>query len=137
MERGLPEAITKFESFLRNVGLMCQRREGPDPKFFGNQLIQYGDNSIGLRIVSDRSEWTISTSDAAGRPEEWYDADLVREMLAGRHDGALSLVDQVAFFEHNWPEIKIRFSADRRSETRSQLAALGTARSKRLFGWPA
>ncbi len=136
MESNAPEKIARFETFLHSVGLVCQRREGPDPKFFGNQVIQYGDGSVGLRIVSDRSEWTVSVSDAAGRPDKWYDSDLLRDLLYGERDDALPLDDQISLFERNWTDIVGRFTADRRRETHAQLAALGTARSKRLFGWP-
>jgi hypothetical protein len=66
MDPGLPKVIAEFVNVLEMRGMARQRCEGPDPVFFGNRMLQYGNRNLGVRLILDRSIWTIDVADIAG-----------------------------------------------------------------------
>ena len=127
-----PAAIRDFEAFLQEAGLVCQRR-GEDQAAFGNKLLQYGSPNIGVRIVSDRGTWSVEIAEVVTRPDEWYDAAILRDLLVGRGEDVLSLSDQIKIIETSWPVLIERFCPAHREDTHRQLALLRKERSKRRF----
>ena len=79
--------------------------------------------------------WIVYVSDVAGRPDEWYDVALIRDLLVGPGEDVLSLADQVRIVEDNWAAIKLSFGTSRRQETHARLAHLYDERlDRRLPG---
>jgi hypothetical protein len=128
----IPEPVTRFEAFLEEQGLACQSCKGPDLAFFGNTCLQYGNDFVRIRLVSDRSLWTVGVADAA-RPDEWYDVGILRDLLVGLGEDVLPLSEQIAFIRTNWQAILDRFNPWQREETHARLSALRMDRVKRLF----
>jgi hypothetical protein len=118
------DQILELEAFLERNGLVCQRREGPDPNSFGNRVVQYGNSDIGVRLVLDRGIWSVAVADLVGRRGDWYDAAILRDLLFGASGKALSLPDRIQLIKENWLEIVARFRSDRRDKTHGELAAL-------------
>lgn len=133
MQQTLPEPITDFESFLASKGLDCQRREGPDSALFGNRLLQFGNERVGVRLILDRGVWTVEVSDAIGQPEEWYDGALLCSLLLGPEKEVMSVADQIACLKSKWSEIKRYFDPPQREDTHSRLSLLRKERARRLF----
>ena len=123
MSLNWPEAIRDFEAFLQEVGLVCKRRV-EDQEAFGNKLLQYGSPNIGVRIVSDRGTWSVEIAEVVTRPDEWYDAAILRDLLVGHGEDVLSLADQIKIVETNWPALVDRFSPLHQQDTHRQIARL-------------
>lgn len=100
---------------------------------FGDRLQEYASPTLAVRVVRDRGQWSIDVSDREGRPDEWYDAALLRDLLGGGGNDVLTFPEQVAVVERHWKEIAVRFGADRREETHARLAALRRERMERRF----
>ena len=133
MQETLPEPIMDFELFLVSKGMDCQRREGPDSAVFGNRLLQFGNERVGVRLVLDRSAWTVQVSDAIGHPQEWYDGALLCSFLLGTEKEAILVAEQVACLKANWSTILSCFDPTQREDTHSRLSLLRKERAKRLF----
>lgn len=132
MRSVLPESIVEFVSFLEGKGLVCQSRNGPDPVFFGNTLLQYGNDIVRIRLASDRSVWAVDIADA-GQPDEWYDVAIIRDLLVGSGEDILPLPDQITFIRTNWQAILDCFNPVQCKETHARLSSLRMERAKRLF----
>lgn len=132
METTWPSIVQDFESFLRERGLVLQRRFY-DEQTFGNKLLQYGNDSLALRVVLDRDDWSVRVTEVVSKPRKWYDTELLRDLLMGRGEDALSLAAQIEFIQTNWAGIAERFSPERREESHTKLAQLGLERAQRLF----
>ncbi len=50
---------------------------------FGDRLQEYASPTLALRVVRDRGQWSVDVCDRDGRPDEWYDAALLRDLLDG------------------------------------------------------
>lgn len=131
MNLSLPQEIVVFETFLIGKGLTCQRREGPDRRFFGNRILQYGDDTIGIQLLLDRSIWSIDLADVMSPPDKWYDVATMRDLLLGHGEDVLSLTDQIACIQANWQAIIERFSPQYAADTHARLALLREERTKR------
>jgi hypothetical protein len=125
-----PKEIVDFEVFLEDAGLVCRRCVYPDA--FGNKILDCRGSRIAARAVSDRGRWRVEVADAA-RPDEWYDAAILRDLLRGRGPDALSLADKLQIIEENWPAIVACFDRTRRGGTHARLAALRKERLKRIL----
>jgi hypothetical protein len=126
-----PKAVVDFEAFLRRAGLMCRCRK--EFEAFDNKLAQYDNASIGVRVECDRSIWITAVADIAARPDEWYDAAILRDLLVGLGEDVLSFPDQIRIVRMNWPLIVSCFGHARREDTHVRLAILRRERLKRLF----
>lgn len=100
---------------------------------FGDRLQEYANPTLALRVVRDRGQWSVDVSDREGRPDEWYDAALLRDLLEGGGGDVLTFPEQVAVVEREWTEIVVRFAPDRREETHARLAVLRRERGGRVF----
>ncbi len=127
----VPDAVMQFEEYLKSKGLRRQRREKRPS--FGDTFIQYADNSVAVRIFSERGIWFVDISDVAGRPQEWYDAGIIRDLIVGHEKDGMPLADQIEVFTHNWDAILDRFAPPQREKTYSRLATLEQERAKRMF----
>jgi hypothetical protein len=114
-----PEAISIFEEFLSGQGLACLRRDA-DPEARG-KLLQYGSAMIGVRMVFDQRVWHVEAASVSSRPDEWYDAVILRDFLLGGQAGdVLPLDQQIDTIRQNWPAILIAFGPMRRVDTHSR-----------------
>lgn len=128
----IPQTVANLELFLKERGLICQSRKGPDPVFFGNTCLHYRDNFICIRLASDRGFWTVNVADAA-RSDVWYDIGILRDFLIGHGEDILPLPDQVAFIRTNWQAVLGCFNQDQREKTHAQLSEMMVDRAKRRF----
>ncbi|HTV48620.1 MAG TPA: hypothetical protein VMG59_09275 [Phycisphaerae bacterium] len=134
MDADLLNILEGFESFLKRSGLVCQRREGPDPIFFGNRVIQYsGEGYIAIRITLDRSQWLVDIGDNSIHTIAWHDVAIIRDLLFGQGEDVLSFAKQVEFVELNWQMIVNCFIPAQMKETSEKLTLLKKERMKRLF----
>ena len=129
MDSVWPTAVTDFEAFLKKEGLVCRERE--IAKSFDNKFVQYENANIGVRVVCDRSFWSVEIADIAGRPDEWYDTAIVRDLILGLGEDVLKLPEQIKIIEANWSTILDRFSAAKRADTYARLKHLENERMKR------
>lgn len=123
--------VQEFEAFLVQQGLSRTRRE--ESGSFDNKFVEYSDGRVAVRVVCEKSVWHVLVSDAVARPEEWYDAAVIRDLLGGRGKDILPLSSQIAIVETNWQAIRSRFSTKQRDDSHAQLDLLRRARVKRLF----
>lgn len=100
---------------------------------FGDRLQEYASPTLAVRVIRDRGQWSLDVSDREGRPDAWYDAALLRDLLGGGGNDVLTFPEQVAVVEQGWKEIAERFAADRREETHARLAALREQRARPLL----
>lgn len=126
-----PDKFGRFEEFLSAQGLSCQRRE-TTPRY-GEKLAQYGNGRIAVRILSERGVWWAEVADIAGRPDEWYDAAIVRDLIKGRGEDVLPITEQMRIIEDNWSAIADAFAPANREETHKRLDILRNERAKRRF----
>lgn len=131
MDTTWPKVVADFETFLQKVGMACRRHE--DQAVFGNKILQCENANIEVRVVSDRDVWFVEVADIVTRPNEWYDAAILRDLLLGRGEDVLSLTDQVEIVETNWPAIVGHFSSAQREDTHARLALLRRERAERRF----
>lgn len=131
MNHTWPTTVAAFEVFLEKAGLMRQRCE--EQPAFNNKVLQYGNATIGVRVVSDRGIWYAELADVASHPSEWYDAAILRDLLLGCGEDVLPLDDQIAFFETRLPAILDRFSPAQSADTHKRLAELRRDRAERRF----
>ena len=99
---------------------------------FGDRLMEYASPTLALRLVRDKGQWSVDVSDREGRPDEWYDAALLRNLLEGEGGDVLTFAEQVTVVESRWKEIAGAFGPERRGETHARLAALRKERLQRL-----
>ena len=126
----MPKEIADFEAFLGKNGLILRRRE--EQPVFSDKMILYGNLDISVRIVSDRGIWYVEVADGA-RPDEWYDAAIIRDLFGCHGEDVLSLADQVRIIQMNWQSIVDGFGFVNRENTHVRLDALRKARAKRRF----
>lgn len=129
--RTWPPEAGRVDEFTSWAGLKPTRHHVSGS--FGDRLQEYASLTLAVRVVRDKGQWSIDVSDRAGRPDEWYDAALLRDLLDGGGSDVLTFPEQVAVVEHAWNDIAVRFSAERREQTHTRLAALRTERAARLF----
>jgi hypothetical protein len=125
-----PEALGAFEDFLKGKGLVCECR-GTVPRY-KEKLALYGNDKIAVRVLSERGVWFADVADIAARPDEWYDAEILRYLVTGR-DEALSIAEQLRAIEENWVAILDSFTPVHRDETHKRLEVLRKERSRRMF----
>jgi len=104
---------------------------------FGDALIDFASNTIGWRLVRDRSQIFLDCRPAQGKHKdwEWYSADVVIRLISGqRVQSAVLTQDMANWFESNLSEIEWRFSDERLEETIRELKKLERLRAKELFG---
>jgi hypothetical protein len=127
-ESAWPAPVAGFENFLNDAGLTCLRRETES----GGKLLQYGSAIIGLRLAFDGCAWLVEVAGIGSRPDEWYDAAVLRDLLAGGQSAdALPLAQQIEFVRANWRAIVRAFDPIRRADTHMRLAFLRWDRVKR------
>lgn len=129
--RTWPPETGRVDEFTSWAGLKPTRHQVSGS--FGDRLQEYASPSLALRVVRDKGQWSVDVSDREGRPDEWYDAALLRDILEGGGSDVLTFEEQVAVVERGWKEIAVRFAPDRRDETHARLAALRQKRSERRF----
>jgi len=125
------EKFPAFEDFLKEKGLSCQRR-GTVPRY-GEKLAQYGNDKIAVRVWSERGIWFADIADIVGRPNEWYDSAIIRDLVKGRGEDVLPITEQMRIIEENWPAIADAFAPEHREQTNHQLNAMRKERAKRRF----
>ena len=126
-----PEALPEFEEFLKASGLDCQKR-GAVPRY-GEKLALYGNGRIAVRVWSERGRWFLDVGDTWGRPDEWYDAALIRDLVSDGGDDILPIAEQIKVIQNNWPSIIEAFGPDRSGQSHERLASLRLQRVPRLF----
>jgi hypothetical protein len=131
MTENWPNELPTFELFLREKGLVCRRR-GRIPRY-GEHLALYGDGKISVRVLSEKGQWFTEVADNAGRPEEWYDAAILRDLVQGSGEDVLSLAEQMKVIEDNWSAITNAFRPEHREHTHQHLGLLRKQRAKRRF----
>src|SRR5579863_6740386 len=131
MSSNWPKEIEDLETFLRNEGFECERREYP--KMFGNKILQCKARGVAVQAVSDRGVWSVYVADIEGRPGHWYFVSTLRDLIVGSGKEVLSLAEQVDLIKANWAAIVANFSPESREETHSRLEALGKERARRMF----
>jgi hypothetical protein len=94
-------------------------------------LLQYGNSRIAERIVSDRHKWYVEVAEPVTRPDEWYDAAIVRDLLVGSGEDVLSLTEQINFIQTNWAAIVDCFGPAHREDSHNRLALLRKERVRR------
>jgi hypothetical protein len=124
-----PRKVTDFENFLKTRGLVCQRRE--EEPYFSNKVLQYGDATVRVRVVSDRGIWFVEVDSPDPVSNEWYDTALLRDLLIGLGKDELTLEEQVDFIQVNWLSIVNLFALAAREQTASRLASLRQERVRR------
>jgi hypothetical protein len=103
-EPAWPEPVAGFEEFLKGAGLTCLRRETDSES--GGKLLQYGSAIVGVRLIFDRCAWLVEVAGVGSRPDEWYDAAVLRDLLAGGQSAdTLPLAQQIEFVGANWRAI--------------------------------
>ncbi len=120
-----------LDEFARRIGLKPSRNEMSAS--FGDRLLEYASPTLAVRVVRDKGQWSIDVSDREGRPDESYDAALLRDLIEGRGEDVLAFPEQVAVVERGWKEIALRFGAARRDETHARLGVLRKERMQRMF----
>ena len=129
MNPNFPKAVLNFEYFLREVGLVCERRE--QLPTFGESVVQYGSARIRVRVASDRGVWYVEIADVAAEKMGWYDAALLRDLLVGPGEDVLPLVDQIKFLEKYWSSILECFREGHAEATHTALESLRNNRAIR------
>src|SRR6266436_4042968 len=110
-----PAAVSSFQDFLASAGLSLMHRE--EQPTLSNKLGQYGGACIGVRVVADMGVWYVEVADIGGRPNEWYDGALLRDLLIGRGPDVLPIEEQVQLIEQCWPRIATLFDETQRATT--------------------
>jgi hypothetical protein len=123
-----------FARFLAGAGFRLVYRNTSSPHF-GNVLVTYANSAMKVRIVRDRSNWTLEVADPSNDDlGGGYDMWLFQELLLGiRSDNGMSIDEKVAFFKQHLPRIVDAMSGDKAKDTMSKLDELGLARFKRLI----
>jgi hypothetical protein len=128
-ESAWPEPIRAFEEFLKSADLTCLRRETDAAA--GGKFLHYGSVIVGVRFVFDGCAWLAEVAGVPSQPGEWYDAALLRDLLAGGQSAdALPLAQQIEFVRANWQAIVRALGPDRIHDTRMRLAFLRLVRGK-------
>ena len=119
----LTESLTALADQLEAAGF--RRRESPpDRENFGNQVIDFTKGRLRVRLVLDRSTWTIEVGD--------YDPDVWRAALEGVDPNEPSPLDaQAEWVRANLDTLR-RAACDR--STRRRLDEIATARAQHWFG---
>ena len=99
-----PDGLGAFEIFLKSRGLICQYRQIVMP--CREKLMQYEDESIGIRMLSEKGKWFTEVADLGGKPGEWYDAKIIGNLIGdpnseGPVDKALPIDAQLTIIEDN------------------------------------
>jgi hypothetical protein len=129
-EPAWPASITAFEEFLKGAGLKCLRRETDLES--GGKLLQYGSAIVGVRLIFDGRAWLVEMAGVGSRLDEWYDAAVLRDLLAGGQSAdTLPLAQQIEFVGANWHAIVRAFDPIRRADAHMRLAFLRCERVKR------
>ena len=124
-----PKEAAEFKSFLTNVGLDLQFEQ--ESAAFGDRLIQYANERISVRMISDRGVWFIEVSDPSYETGDWYDVALFRDLLCGPGGEVLTLSEQAHFVRENWQSVLSSFESDNRNLTHARLGALRRERAER------
>jgi hypothetical protein len=111
--------------------MVFQRRE--ILQAFGDQLLEYSNRNMRVRVASDRGIWSVVIADADRLPQTWYDAAILRDLLVGPGNNVLSLAEQIGVIEAAWPAIVECFDPAHRADTHARLASLRQSRARRLF----
>ncbi|MDQ2834433.1 MAG: hypothetical protein M3Y50_11925 [Acidobacteriota bacterium] len=126
-----PRVVDDFAKFLTDAGLQFQTRK--EEAVFSNKTLQYGGQSINVRIVSEKGVWYVEIADASHQSNEWYDAAILRDLILGPGEDVLSLQSQIEIIETNWAAINSLFSPSQEKHTHPRLAILREERAKRRF----
>jgi hypothetical protein len=130
MTSGWPQAVLDFGVFLRER-LAVERQD--ERAAFGDRLLQFGDDHIRVRAVSERGIWYVELAGGSQGFPEWFDAALVRSSLLGEERDILSLGDQIEFVQGNWAKIVEMFSQKQIEGTQIRLDRLRSERANRRF----
>jgi hypothetical protein len=133
MSSSQSNALAEFERFLIKEHFVLQTRF-EDEGHFGNTVIAYANSTIRVRLILDRSVWSILVAAVSCHAvDAGYDMHLIRDMLTGVQTDTMSISGQIEFFELSLPQIICRFSADELQGTIARLNNLGKQRVQRLF----
>ena len=117
------ESLTALADQLEAAGFR-RRETPPDRENFGNQVIDFTKGRLRVRLVLDRSTWTIEVGD--------YDPDVWRAALEGVDPREPSPLDaQAEWVRANLDTLR-RAARDR--STRRRLDEIATARAQHWFG---
>jgi hypothetical protein len=101
-----------------------RRESGPDPESFGNRVIDLEDGRLRVRLILDRSTWTIEVDDR--------DVDLWRAALEGADPTQPAGVEAQAEWVAANVDTLRRAARDRKVRRRLDEAA--EARARHFFG---
>jgi hypothetical protein len=126
-----------FDLILREHGLNCVVRDGPDGAPFGNQIFEYSGKTLGVQLICDRGQWLVSVKDIVGYPGIWFGLAFLKQIIEGGNYSVLSLTESKEFIKRNWEHILALFSDTNRESTYMQAKVL----QKRYFDsitplWP-
>ena len=119
----MTDALTALADQLEAEGF-ARRETPPDRENFGNRVIDFTEGRLRVRLVLDRSVWTIELGDR--------DADVWRAALDGTDATEPIPVDEQAeWVRANLDRIR-RGARDRR--VRRRLDEIAKARARHFFG---
>ena len=137
-DREFEESAQRSFAFIRAGAAPAVRDSIYSPESFGNAALTLRGDFVQLRVTRDRSQILV---DVAPRwCDEWYDEDLVLQLVGATDDarvlaGARSSMDVAAeSLERNLAEIIDRFSKSRWDDTKADLQALARLRAFQEFG---
>ncbi len=130
MNLELPPILTSLLSFLKKEDQLVLISQEISQSFDDSVTI-FSANSFHLRLVHDRSIWSIEIS-SKDKPAEWYEMDLIIEYITKKKE-LLPLDEQVAYFRENLKKILNIFDGQNGLELRNYMRALRDERAKRRF----
>lgn len=91
----LPDPLAALAARLEEAGLAVDEQP-PDRENFGNQMIMFEDERLRVRIVLDRSDWTIELAHPSW--ESLYDPDIWHAALEGTDPTEPSTLEEQAAY---------------------------------------
>jgi hypothetical protein len=130
MITGWPAALETLESFATKHGLRLDRQVQSG---LGEKLVVYRDDTLAVRLISDRGSCVFDIAEVRTRPDDWYDAAIIRDFVEGRGDDVLSPQVQLQIIDRCWDAIHESFNEINRESSHTQISLLRKQRAKRLF----
>jgi hypothetical protein len=128
MDSQLPFQISSFQHFLQSQGMM-ERANSVLP--MQSHILEYANDKIGIRLHKERGVWEVLAGESATDAWHWYPMTLFPELLLHEPERPMSLPEQLAFAEDNWPRITKAFSYWYRKRTYRRLETFRKERANR------
>jgi len=133
MNLQLNKCPQKLVGFLRKKGFIEDYYF--DKQFFGNEIYKFKTDHILIRILSDRSIWSIEISSCYIDPNDFYDFPLVMLMIENISLDDIVVIDvQEEYFINKFNEIYSNFDNIHYKETIEKLRFFQSERMKRRLG---